>query len=383
MFSDERLFQLFTGKINRFINYRTGILLLLLVFVLIAGPGQASSSSGGIPTFSIQSVTADQTVTILTQNFPAGQDFAVTMGIMGSRGIDGYLVDTTNSGTGGTFTATYTIPEQLKGSYQIAIRLQSKQGYYAYNWFYNNTAAVNVDTGASTGETAGDSTGYSGIPTFDITAVTTDKTVTIKTNNFPAHQTFTVTMGPNGTRGIDGVVVGTFDSGSGGIFTKTFDIPDKFKGAEIIAIRAQTAHVNPYFAYNWFYNNTTSPAAPAEADTDAAEAASTPAPVIAYTGIPTIHMCSVVRDKTVMFRANNFPPNQTFTVRMGAMWTAGVGGYIVGSFNSEDGGAFEKTFDIPAELAGVYRISIRAETAHAYPFYAYNWFYNSTASVCD
>ena len=355
-----------------------GLILILLALVLVLGPSPVNSSSGGIPTFSVQSVRTGQTVTILTQNFPAGQTFAVTMGPMGTLGIDGYLVTNTNSGAGGSFTATYTIPEQLKGAYQIAIRLQSRQGYYSYNWFYNDTTSGSPGLDAALGTV----TGYTGIPTFDIETVDIDKTVTIKTNNFPPNQTFAVTMGAMGTLGINGVAVGKIKSGAGGTMTRTFDIPDQFKGAYQIAIRAQTGHAsNSFYAYNWFYNNTT-PAANA-ADTAPATAADAPAPTAVYTGIPTIHMCSVVRDQTVMFRTNNFPPNQTFTVTMGWMGTAGLGGTVVRTFNSGAGGAFEKTFDIPAHLAGSYQIAIRAQTAHANPYYAYNWFYNNTASVCN
>ena len=63
------------------------------------------------------------------------------MGAMGTRGVNGIKVATTSAGKGGIFTVTYNIPEALKGSYQIAIRLQSPtSGYYGYNWFYNNTA---------------------------------------------------------------------------------------------------------------------------------------------------------------------------------------------------------------------------------------------------
>jgi hypothetical protein len=62
------------------------------------------------------------------------------MGEYGSYGIGGYSAATTTTGAGGTFTATYDIPDQLAGSYRIAIRLySSSSGYYAYNWFYNNT----------------------------------------------------------------------------------------------------------------------------------------------------------------------------------------------------------------------------------------------------
>jgi hypothetical protein len=84
-------------------------------------------------------VERDTSVTIRTANFPAGQAFTVRMGAMGTRGVGGVVVATTDSGTGGTLEATYSIPEALKGSYQIAIRLESPSGYYSYNWFYNST----------------------------------------------------------------------------------------------------------------------------------------------------------------------------------------------------------------------------------------------------
>lgn len=365
----------FKRQFGSFFRYRAGILLALLICALVFGAGSVNSSSGAIPTFSIQSVATDQTVTIVTQNFPAGQDFSVTMGPMGTLGVNGYLVGTTNSGAGGSFTATYTIPAQLKGSYQISIRLQSIQGYYSYNWFYNNT------TGAGTGTTPGTGTpGYVGIPTFKISSVKADESVTIVTSNFPANQAFTVTMGAMGTQGINGEVVGTINSGNGGALTQTFNIPAKFKGAYQIAIRAQTAQANPYYAYNWFYNNTTSvPTTPTTPSTPTTPTTGTPG----YTSIPTIHICTVEQDKSVTFRTTNFPANQTFTVRMGPMWTAGIGGTVAGTFDSGAGGSFDKTFTIPANLAGSYRIAIRMDTAHANPFYSYNWFYNNTASVCN
>jgi hypothetical protein len=63
-------------------------------------------------------------------------------------------------------------------------------------------------------------------------------------------------MGPFGTQGIGGYVVGTLNSGAGGALTATFNIPSQLAGASQIAIRAQTAQANPFFAYNWFWNNT-------------------------------------------------------------------------------------------------------------------------------
>lgn len=94
----------------------------------------------GIPTFSIASVNRDTSVTITTYNFPSGLIFDVYMGPMGSRGVGGYHVGTLDSGSGGSLTATYSIPAALQGDHQIAIRTQnSATGYFSYNWFYNNT----------------------------------------------------------------------------------------------------------------------------------------------------------------------------------------------------------------------------------------------------
>lgn len=95
--------------------------------------------SSKIPTIEILSVVRNKRVTIRTNNFPPDKTFTVTMGRYGTKGVNGFEVATTDSGDGGTFIATYKIPQALKGQDQIAIRLQGSAGYYSYNWFYNNT----------------------------------------------------------------------------------------------------------------------------------------------------------------------------------------------------------------------------------------------------
>ena len=95
----------------------------------------------GFPTFTIQSVVRDTSVTIWTTNLPPNDTFDVLMGPRGTKGINGIKVASTATGKGGSQQLTYNIPAGLKGSYQIAIRMQSPtSGYFAYNWFYNNTA---------------------------------------------------------------------------------------------------------------------------------------------------------------------------------------------------------------------------------------------------
>jgi hypothetical protein len=205
----------------------------------------------GIPTFSIVSVVEDESVTIRTRNFPADDRFIVRMGEFGTRGVGGTRVDTINSGDGGSFTATFRIPRDVRGLNRIAIRLQSPDsGYFSYNWFWNNNSADGDDDGGTGGRPT------TGIPTFSIVSVVRNETVTIRTNNFPPDLEFTVRMNVIGTRGLRGIRVATFNSGDGGRFNKTFEIPSELRGEERIAIRTDSTSTG-HFSYNWFWNSTT------------------------------------------------------------------------------------------------------------------------------
>ena len=300
----------------------------------------------GIPTISIVTVEKDETVTVRTHNFPANRDFRVLMGKMSTRGIGGIHVTTIDSGSGGSFTETFEIPEALAGDYQIAIRLESTTGgFFAFNWFYNDTAARPV-------------TWYTGIPTFSITEVVKDETVTITTNNFPPSYDFRVLMGKMSTRGIDGIHVTTISSGSGGSFTETFEIPETLAGDYQIAIRLEST-TGGFFAFNWFYNDTAA------------------RPITWYTGIPTFSITGVVEDESVTITTNNFPPSYDFRVLMGKMSTRGIGGIHVTTISSDSGGTFTETFEIPEGLAGHHRIAIRLESTTG-GFFAFNWFFNNT-----
>jgi hypothetical protein len=95
--------------------------------------------------------------------------------------------------------------------------------------------------------------------------------------------------------------------------------------------------------------------------------------------IPTFTIYSVVRNQEVTIYTHNFPPNLKFNVYMGPMHTKAIGGYYVASFNSGKGGAFYAgPFAIPSALKGHGQIAIRAENSGS-GYYAYNWFYNTTA----
>ncbi len=228
------------------------MILTVLVTLIYPGIARAASNSSSVPTFTILSVVRDQSVQIQTQNFPVNDTFDVLMNVMGTQGKNGYKVAVVSSGDGGSFTQTFPIPAELKGLKQIAIRLQSNtgSGYYSFNWFYNNTTGTSSGSSSNTGNT------YQ-IPTFSISAVVRNESVTIVTNNFPANDNFNVLMNVYGTLGVNGIFVDTLPSGDGGSITETFLIPADLIGLAKIAIRLESNKGTGYYSYNWFYNNTT------------------------------------------------------------------------------------------------------------------------------
>ncbi len=236
------------------------IFVAMVILLAFTSPAAASPNTVQVfPSFTILAVVRDQSVTIQTANFPANDSFTVTMGEFGTRGIGGVVVDTTKSGNGGSFQATYDLPASLAGSTRIAIRLHSPtSGFFAFNWFWNNTASVTTPPSPAPSPTPLPTPappGFTGFPTFSIVSVVKDQTVTIKGVNFPANDTFEVLMGAFGTRGIDGINVGSTKTGIGGALSATYDIPSGLAGSLRIAIRLQSP-TSGFFAFNWFWNNT-------------------------------------------------------------------------------------------------------------------------------
>jgi len=343
----------------------------ILVFCLALIPISRAVYAGTVPTFSIEGVTEGKKVTIKTYNYPANKEFVARMGLLGTKGVDGIVVGSIDSGEGGSLFFTFDIPDELESKETIAIRLDSTTGgYYSYNWFYNNDFGTHEDgrpageepedndsenTGDEDSDSGQDST-YKGIPTISISSVEPDQSVTVQTHNFPADKEFVVLMGKIGTRGVNGIEVTSIDSGSGGSFSETFEIPEELVGDYQISIRFQTKD-GIYYAYNWFYNNIQKREV--------------------YTGIPTFIITEVIKDESVTILTDNFPADYNFDVLMGKMFTRGINGIYVTTVNSSTGGELIGTFSIPEELFGDFRIAIRLESTED-GFYAYNWFFNNT-----
>ena len=222
------------------------------------------------------------------------------------------------------------------------------------------------------------------IPVFSIAEVVKDVSVKVETKDFPADTDFIVMMGEYNTKGVKGIEVATFNSGAGGAFAATFNIPDALKGRAIISIRMEGT--GGWYSYNWFHNdpNGTWPVPPATATpaptttpapTATPEPTATPKPVIKY---PSFSITAVKANESVSIKGINFPENTDFVVKMGKMWTAGIGGIEAATFNSGAGGELEATFAIPAGLKDMIRISIRMDGTGGW--YAYNWFWNNSTN---
>ena len=89
------------------------------------------------PLIYIAAVEAGKTVTLNAENLPASTDFTVLIGKMGTKGINGIAVASFNSATNTSAEFTVDIPEELANEVLLAIRIESINRGFAYNWFWN------------------------------------------------------------------------------------------------------------------------------------------------------------------------------------------------------------------------------------------------------
>jgi hypothetical protein len=237
----------------------------------------------------------------------------------GTMGIGGIEVGTINSNSGGVYKGSYSIPVALRGSYQIAIRLESsKSGLAYYDSYYNDTSGV-IAPAASSASAMSSS--------FSILSVVRDTSVTLQMDNFPANDAYDVFMGSLSAQGINDTKVATIFTGNGGSFFKTVSIPANLHGVYQIALRLESPY-SGYYSYQLFNNNTTG-------SYGVYYTTST------YGLVPTFSIVNVVKDATITIQTASFPVNDTFNVRMGPKGTAGINGTYVGTINSGGGGTFQ------------------------------------------
>lgn len=226
---------------------RIALITVLVVMALSVTPVLAA-----IPTTSILAVVGGESVTIKTSNFPANNTFHVFMGFNGTHGVNGYLVSKLTTGDGGSFKASFPIPEQLAGEDIIAIRFESvtDSKFYSYNWFYNKTGADNSECGNCSTST----NLPPGFPTFDITSVTKGQTVSIRTRYLPPQTRYAVFMKKGDSSVLTWYEVAGIETGEGNVIHATFSIPEEIRYAEKIAIKLYSIN-DGFVTYNLFTNN--------------------------------------------------------------------------------------------------------------------------------
>lgn len=207
------------------------------------------------PSLAITEVKSGESVTVHGSNFPKNVDFTARMDVMGNYAIGGTVVGTFNSGSG-SFDIKFNIPSSLKDHQYIALRVDGTGGWYSYNWFTNKTSGVVVTPTQTT----------STLKNFiEVIGVKADDYIVVKAQNFPADQTFKIRIGTFKNFANDYVVVGSVNSGKGGSFQFSVDLPKMDKDSELFTIRLDSPEKN--YAFNVFKNITGGVTAPTTGST--------------------------------------------------------------------------------------------------------------------
>ncbi len=253
---------------------KSKITLLIALTLLAVSVTQASAAVlSATPAISIVSVVQNQSVTVGLSNFLPNDTLYVTMGLSGTQGIGGILVSKLTTGAGGSLTAKFLIPAELQGQSIISIRVESPtSGYYSFDWFYNNTAYVGEPYYYTYNYNYSYPYNYpyyyyyitptphvshflEGSWGFSISSVVKGESITVHLFNFPANETYGVSMGATNTHNQTYPYdVSRFNSASGGIFDATFGIPAALKYAPLISVKIWNVDPPHYFIYNAFYN---------------------------------------------------------------------------------------------------------------------------------
>jgi hypothetical protein len=96
------------------------------------------------PTITILAVEKNRAVTLQATDFPKDQVFTIRVGPFQDFFRNYVETGTINSGSGGSFKFTVLLPLEVRDVDRITVRLDSRQGNYAFNAFRN------VDTGKVT-----------------------------------------------------------------------------------------------------------------------------------------------------------------------------------------------------------------------------------------
>ena len=214
------------------------LLVLILLLLCLPAPVIARPPAAVTVNFEVIAVKADESVTIRTKDFPIKTKFTVLMDVAGYRAVDGIQAAEFDSGKGGKVEATFPIPAELKGKVILAIRLESKDGYEAYNWFFNRTMLLATPDPNKKPEIA-------------FANVKKNTSAAISGKNLPASTTFTVRIGPALTFYRDYVHLEKVTSAADGSLNFSAQLPKALqdKNAENIMVRIDGGGTYVYSIY--------------------------------------------------------------------------------------------------------------------------------------
>jgi hypothetical protein len=235
---------MFARSFSKFSRLMAG--LLVLAVMMLAMPGVVSAAT---PSIDIVSVKAGESVTFRAYDFPANTRFVIRMDVSGNRGENGLAVAELNTGAGGSFEATVAIPAALKDTRTIAIRLESANGFYAYNWFTNNTSASQPAPTQPTNPGTIPVTGAKPYLTFG--EIKANESVVVEARNLPANTRFTVRVGPFTTFFRDYVTAPAVTSDANGYAKFIVTLPAVVKNVEMVTVRIDGGG---RYAFNAFKN---------------------------------------------------------------------------------------------------------------------------------
>jgi hypothetical protein len=210
---------------------------------------------------------------------------------------------------------------------------------------------------------------FAAVPIISIKEVKAGESVTVHGSNFPANVDFTVRLDEFGDLAVNGIIVGTINSGTGS-FDATFTIPAELKNEQTIAIRMDGT--GGWYSYNWFNNKTGTFTVPTTAPT-------TVSTTVVTGSKPFIEVIGVKANDTITVQARRFPANQTFQIRIGTFKNFFKDFVVVGSVNSGTGGDFQFSVKLPTMQAGVELFTVRVDSPQKN--YAYNTFKNITSGT--
>jgi hypothetical protein len=137
------------------------------------------------------------------------------------------VVGVVTSDKNGAFKVTYNIPKKLIDVSKVNVTIVSTLGKRYSNWFYNATLE---------GNTGGVS---AAAITIAVDSSKINKWVKIKVSNLPVKMVFDVIIGKEGSKGINGVKVGTISVSKTGSIVASFDIPSQYVDRAKLDIRLE------------------------------------------------------------------------------------------------------------------------------------------------